>query len=278
MRRHRRGMTLVEMMMVVSIIGSLASLALPSFMGFVQRAKRAEQDVVLPYLETSVKARLGNESLSYGAYTAAWNPLVVPSRFDRAMAGWRTFGIDIEGNLRFAYRLDAVEAAQPSFTVTVRERVGDTFIYRTRDWQLCSGWILLSDARDGEALTPPLTPCSSLSSGGEAPGGGDSPGGGSSGGGDSPGGSSGNGGSGSPGNNGGSGSSGNGNGGSGSSGNGNGGNGNGGNGNGGSGSSGNGNGGNGNGGSGSSGNHGNHGDGNNGNGGSGSSGRGNGGP
>ena len=169
--KRSRGMTLVELMMVVAIIASLASLAIPNFLDHVRKVRRAEQELVLPTIETAVKLRLGDESLPWGAYNAAWNPATVPNRFDRSVEGWRPYGFDVDGLMRFGYRIDAIAAAQPTFMVTVREQLSDRLVYRTRNWQLCSGWTLLSDVRDGVALSPTLQPCAALESSG-SPGGG----------------------------------------------------------------------------------------------------------
>jgi prepilin-type N-terminal cleavage/methylation domain-containing protein len=199
-RRLTRGMTLVELMMVVAIIGSLASIALPSFTEFVRKARRTEQTVVLAHIEQSVKFRLSEETLPWGAYAASWNPTVVPSRFDGAMPGWREFAIDVEGSVRFSYRFDAIAADRPTFTATVREDIGGRMVYRARSWQLCSDWTLLSDVLDGVPAFPPVEPCAPFeSSAASAPtagssssgsGGGGSPGSGSASGGSSTGGSS----------------------------------------------------------------------------------------
>ena len=72
--KQERGVTLIELMLAVAIVGTLASLALPSYMEFVRKSRRAEQAVLIPYFEKNVKLRLQGESIALGTYTAGWNP------------------------------------------------------------------------------------------------------------------------------------------------------------------------------------------------------------
>jgi type IV pilus assembly protein PilA len=54
-RLHNRGFTLIELMIVVSIIGVLASIAIPSFLRFQARARQAEVSTNLKSLFTSMR-------------------------------------------------------------------------------------------------------------------------------------------------------------------------------------------------------------------------------
>ena len=54
-RRQHRGFTLIELMIVVAIIGILASIAIPSFMRFQARARQSEVATNLKSLFTSMR-------------------------------------------------------------------------------------------------------------------------------------------------------------------------------------------------------------------------------
>lgn len=47
MRKHMRGMTLVELMIVVIIVGILTSIAFPNYRAYIARAKRSEAKAAL---------------------------------------------------------------------------------------------------------------------------------------------------------------------------------------------------------------------------------------
>lgn len=72
MRSNERGFTLIELMMVIAIIGILASIALPSYQTYVYRAKAAEVVVVLDKLHTVLagfQAEKGTISTQYCLHT-----------------------------------------------------------------------------------------------------------------------------------------------------------------------------------------------------------------
>lgn len=65
-RTSRRGFTLIELMIVVAIAAVLASMALPSFEGHLQRARRADALVAVMHIQAAQERFRGNGT-SYGS-------------------------------------------------------------------------------------------------------------------------------------------------------------------------------------------------------------------
>jgi prepilin-type N-terminal cleavage/methylation domain-containing protein len=103
---NRKGFTLVELMIVVAIIGILASIAIPNFVDMQYRAKRAEVPSNVDGIKT---AQLAYDA-SYDSYIDAGSSSQYPdSTPGKAQRAWTTgtpfdtLGWSPDGNVRGSY-------------------------------------------------------------------------------------------------------------------------------------------------------------------------------
>ncbi len=108
---NRKGFTLIELMIVVVIIGILASLAIPRFMTASTRAKQSEARQLLKQVYTMQHAyRQANNTYGDGGVTAA------------AGGSFPQIGVEIMAGARYSY---VMVAAAATFTCTATGNIDD---------------------------------------------------------------------------------------------------------------------------------------------------------
>tara|TARA_B100000497_G_scaffold83153_1_gene92703 strand:+ start:562 stop:1005 length:444 start_codon:yes stop_codon:yes gene_type:complete len=74
MRNNNKGFTLIELIMVTIILGILAAVAVPRYMGTVNRAEAAAEDAVLSALEANAEAYAMEKFMDTGRKSYPTNP------------------------------------------------------------------------------------------------------------------------------------------------------------------------------------------------------------
>lgn len=113
MRKSQRGFSLIELMVVVAIIGILASIAMPTFMSFSRKSKQSEARIQISAIEKRIrlyqgeKQRLPQTAALFPATEACAHaegkiPAEPQSAWD-ADPGWREIGFHLDEAHYFRY-------------------------------------------------------------------------------------------------------------------------------------------------------------------------------
>ena len=74
MRNNNKGFTLIELIMVTIILGILAAVAVPRYMGTVNRAEAAAEDAVLSALKATAESYATEHFMDHGRKVYPENP------------------------------------------------------------------------------------------------------------------------------------------------------------------------------------------------------------
>ena len=129
LRRGGRGFTLIELMVVVAIIGLLASVAMPQYMRATLRSRTAERATIMDAIQRGANDVMANsQALPTGGnlWTGADNPpapITSQKRnFNYALAGWQYLPVIVQGDAYYSYSFVAADpdpkGRKTTFSVT----------------------------------------------------------------------------------------------------------------------------------------------------------------
>jgi prepilin-type N-terminal cleavage/methylation domain-containing protein len=147
LRRGRRGFTIIELMVVISIIGVLATIAIPYYQKFTARARRSEMEMTISKLRMTF-FHIYNTQSSFppptvlGGTDSTWNPVDpagVPVLGDAAQ--WNSTDADwlnlpaMDGAVRMRYRY-SVTGGGSFLTITSQGNFPGVGLYTySESWQ-----------------------------------------------------------------------------------------------------------------------------------------------
>jgi prepilin-type N-terminal cleavage/methylation domain-containing protein len=129
--RNARGFTLVELMIVVSTIGVLASVAVPQYQRAVLRARSAECATVMDAIARAVNDSVTQQqTIPGGSWVGAANPPGAPGSSRRVfvwtLPGWSQLPMIVAGNAYYTYSFAALDPTRDGKNVSLSvTAVGD---------------------------------------------------------------------------------------------------------------------------------------------------------
>jgi prepilin-type N-terminal cleavage/methylation domain-containing protein len=175
--RPARGFTLVELMIVVAIIGILASIAVPNFRNYALRTKAAERDVIGTAINRAIEDYyVRHDRFPQGAgggtsnMNCSWNPPLMPTTAKRKMENrawddWDKLSLMIQGNVYQSYYATGTQDSTWTYYMVYQygDIDGDNQLYQGYKYRFLQSGIFLPYPNNGIPDYPtPGTPESRL--------------------------------------------------------------------------------------------------------------------
>jgi len=107
---HKRGFTLIEMMIVVAIVAIIAAVALPSYFGSLRKTRRAEAVAAMSQIQQAQER--------WRASCPSYATLIPTANAGNCNAGTSGLAIAVAAGARYTYALSGVSATGYTLTAT----------------------------------------------------------------------------------------------------------------------------------------------------------------
>lgn len=108
MKKQRQGFTLIELMIAMAIAGTLASIAYPSYVKYIQKAKRAQAEAALMSMASAMEQwRVENNNNYLGAKDATTGKILIFANTVPTDGGIKTYTLSIPALTQTSYTLMA---------------------------------------------------------------------------------------------------------------------------------------------------------------------------
>ena len=101
-----KGFTLIELVIVVSMIGILAAIAFPNFLTFLAKGRQTEAKVLLGAIAS---AEMQNKLRTVVFVSCPVNPPTAKGRWNAKSAEWNRIGFGVTGEVAYQYEVVADE-------------------------------------------------------------------------------------------------------------------------------------------------------------------------
>lgn len=136
--RKEKGFTLIELLIVVAIIGILAAIAVPAYMGYVKRAKLTEPLHALDPLKAALSAKYAKDQ----SFTAAANADVIRT----------TYGVGLD-ETKWSYAVAATGAITATAKAAAGSGLANGTITLTPTGNTTTGTVTWAISADGTIIS-----------------------------------------------------------------------------------------------------------------------------
>ena len=133
--KSRVGLTLIELLMVIVIVGVLAAIAVPMYSGYMQRARRADAKTALEQVRAAQemwRAEKGSYAIDDGGGTAVTKLRTTMGAPDTTISNYYTWDFTVKTATAFTAQATAIGSQAPDGWLAINQDGTKTSQYADR--------------------------------------------------------------------------------------------------------------------------------------------------